>query len=148
MVNFASVFRDEISRLARREIRQQVDPLKKTNTQLRRTVAALKNDVAALQCSVRFLESREKERLETPPEPDESRVIRFSPTWVKADRKRLGLSAEDYGRLIGVSAVTVYSWESGKSKPTAQRLAAWADVRGMGKREAQRRLDLLKDQAG
>lgn len=145
MSNLASTLRDEISRLARKEIRQQVDPLKKSNAQLRRTVASLKSELAELQRTMRFLQTREKRRLEAPPQPDESKAVRFSPNWLKADRKRLGLSAEDYGRLVGVSSVTIYSWESGKSKPSAQRLAAWAEVRGIGKREARQRLELLSD---
>ena len=116
MANFASSFRDEVSRLARREVRQQVDPLRKSNAQLRQTVSTLKSELAALQRSVAFLQSREKRRLETPPPVDESRQLRFSPAWVKADRQRLGISAKDYGHLVGVSALTIYSWENGKSK--------------------------------
>ena len=54
--------------------------------------------------------------------------------------KRLGLSAKDYGRLVGVSAATIYGWEEGKSKPRAAALTGWANVRGIGKREAARRL--------
>ena len=145
MANLASTLRDEISRLARKEIRTQVDPLKKTNAQLRRSVASLKSELADLQRTMRFLQTREKRRLEAPPQPDDTKAVRFSPNWLKADRKRLGLSAEDYGRLVGVSSVTIYSWESGKSKPSAQRLAAWAEVRGIGKREARQRLELLSD---
>ena len=64
--------------------------------------------------------------------------------WVKAGRERLGLSAEDYGLLVGVSAQTIYSWESGNSKPRAAALAGWAQVRGIGKREALKRLELLE----
>jgi DNA-binding transcriptional regulator YiaG len=62
---------------------------------------------------------------------------------VKADRKRLGLSAESYALLVGVSAQTIYNWESGASKPRVAALAGWATVRGIGKREAHRRLELL-----
>jgi DNA-binding transcriptional regulator YiaG len=144
MPNVASVLRDEINRLARKEIRQQVGPLKKTNVELRRTVAALKSEVTALQRKVRFLEKQEKRRLEAAPKESTAKRVRFSPRSVKADRKRLGLSAKDYGALVGVSSLTIYSWESGKSKPRAERLAAWARVRGIGKREALRRLELLR----
>ncbi|MFV2074154.1 MAG: helix-turn-helix domain-containing protein [Thermoanaerobaculales bacterium] len=143
MPNVASVLREEISRLARKEIRQEVGPLKKTNTELRRTVSALKGEVTALQRKVRFLEKQEKRRLESTPTESTAKVVRFSPKWVKADRQRLGLSAKDYGSLVGVSSLTIYNWESGKSKPMAERLAAWAEVRGIGKREALRRLELL-----
>ena len=39
--------------------------------------------------------------------------------------------------------LTIYNWEKGKSKPRNQQLNAWANVRGIGKREALRRLELL-----
>lgn len=144
MPDVASVLREEISRLARKEIRLQTGPLKKTTSDLRRTVSALKNEVSALQRQVRFLETQEKRRLEEEPKEMPAKAVRFSPRWVKADRQRLGLSAKDYGALVGVSSLTIYSWESGKSKPRAKRLVAWAEIRGIGKREALRRLELLR----
>jgi DNA-binding transcriptional regulator YiaG len=143
MPNVATVLRDEINRLARKEIRQHVEPLKKSIAELRRTVASLRAEVSELKRSQRFLEQQEKRRLESPPDPGAAKSLRFSPKWVKADRKRLGLSAKDYALLVGVSSLTIYNWEAGKSKPNAERLAAWAEVRGIGKREAQRRLELL-----
>lgn len=144
MPNVAAVLRDEIRRLARKEIREQVGPLKKTNTDLKRTVAALKGEVAALQRNLKFLEKQESRRLASKPRQSDAAGVRFSPKWLKADRKRLGLSAKDYGRLVGVAALTIYNWEGAKSKPRARQLAAWAKVRGIGKREAQRRLELLE----
>jgi len=49
-------------------------------------------------------------------------------------RKKLGLSATDMGKLIGVSGQSVYHWETGKTKPRASQLQAIAAVRKMGKR--------------
>ena len=144
MPDVASVLRDEISRLARKEIRQQVGPLKKINAELRRTVSALNRQVSSLQRKVDFLEQQEKRRLEPTPRNPSPKTVRFSPRWVKADRQRLGLSAKDYGALVGVSSLTIYSWESGKSKPSAESLTAWAEIRGVGKREALKRLELLQ----
>ena len=144
MPDVASVIRDEITRLARKEVRHQVGPLKKTKAELRRTVTALKSEVTALQRKVDFLEKREASRLGVAPKESVTKAVRFSPKWVKADRQRLGLSAKDDGTLVGVSSLTIYSWESGKSRPRAERLAAWAEIRGIGKREAQLRLEFLR----
>ena len=130
--------------MARKETRQQVGPLKKINAELRRTVAALNRRVSSLQRKVDFLEQQEKRRLEATPREPSAETVRFSPRWAKAHRKRLGLSAKDYGALVGVSSLTIYSWESGKSKPRAESLAAWAEIRAIGKREALRRLELLQ----
>ncbi len=144
MPNVASVLREEIIRLARKEIRQQVGPLKKTNAELRRTVAALKRDVTELRRGVQFLEKQEKRRIKTPPKKKAAEGVRFAARWVKADRERLGLSAKDYGLLVGVAGLTIYNWEKGKSKPRDIQRAAWAKTRGIGKREALRRLGLLE----
>ena len=144
MPNVASVLREEISRLARKEIRQQVGPLKKTNAELRRTVTALKSEVTALSRGMRFLEKQEKRRLGAAPKASAAEGVRFAARWVKADRERLGLSARDYGSLVGVASLTIYRWEGGESKPRAAQLAAWAKVRGIGKRDALRRLELLE----
>ena len=143
MPNIASVLREEISRLARKEIRQQIGPLKKTSADLRRTVTALKSEVTALRRGVQFLEKQEKRRLQAVPKASAAKGVRFAAQWVKADRERLGLSASDFGLLVGVSGQTIYNWEKGKSKPQKKQLAAWARVRGIGKREALRRLELL-----
>ena len=143
MPNIAVALKDEISRVARKEIKQQVGPLKKTVAEQRRTIAELKREVTALKRNQSFLEKQEKRRLTKAPKASAAEGVRFSPKWVAADRKRLGLSAKDYASLVGVSMLTIYNWEKGESKPRAKALAGWASVRGIGKREALRRLELL-----
>ncbi len=144
MPDIAAVLKEEITRLARKEVKQQVGPLKKTIAQQRRTIAELNRQVVGLARNQAFLQQQEKRRLDEAPKPSAAESVRFSPSWVKADRRRLGLSARDYGVLAGVSAQTIYGWESGKSRPRATALAGWANVRGIGKREAARRLELLE----
>ena len=143
MPDIAGVLRQEISRLARKEIRQQVASLKETVTALRKKLSEAQREIGALRNSVRVLEAEEARRLNEAPKPAADAVVRFSPKWVAADRKRLGLSADDYGRLVGVSGQTIYAWERGTSRPRDERLAAWAAVRGIGKRAARQRLELL-----
>ena len=70
--------------------------------------------------------------------------VRFSARSVKAQRKRLGLSAADYARLVGVASLTIYNWEQGKSRPRKEQLASLVAIRGIGKREAIAKLELLK----
>jgi transcriptional regulator with XRE-family HTH domain len=43
-------------------------------------------------------------------------------------------------KLLGVSALSVYKWESGKTRPRAKQIEAIATLRGMGRREAAKRL--------
>lgn len=147
MPNVQTVLREEIQRLARKEVRAHTSALKKQILEQRRTIAALWREVTELKRTQAFLEKREKRRLvkaQDATSAKEADGVRFSPKWVASDRKRLGISAKDYATLVGVSMLTIYNWEKGKSKPRAPQLAAWAKVRGIGKREALKRLELLE----
>jgi DNA-binding transcriptional regulator YiaG len=136
--NIASVLKDEIVRLARKEVRKEVEALKKANASLRAKTAELSRQVTDLQ---RALKSAQRA---TPPQPaastTESTHLRFSPSRLKAQREKLGLSAKAFGQLIGVSQLTVYNWEGEKSRPSAENLAAIASLRGIGKRALEARL--------
>ena len=145
MPNFNRVFRDEVARLARKEVRSNTDVARRAATQHRKDIAQLKRTITDLERRLAFIEGREKKRLATPPPEAAAEGTRFSPKWVKADRKRLGISAKDYAALVGVSPLTIYNWEHGKTKPRAPQQAAWVAIRGLGKREALRRLEMLEE---
>lgn len=88
-----------------------------------------------------YLERQERKQAAKPQPATTANGRRFSPQGLKAHRERLELSAGDYAELVGVSGQTIYNWERGASKPRAQQLAALVAIRGMGKREAWKRLD-------
>ena len=145
MPNLAATLKEEIQRLARKEIKAQTGSTKQAVAQYRREIAKLKRQVQEQQKKIAFLETQEQKRLEKPQAAEESvEGVRFSPRSVKAQRERLGFSAADYAKLVGVSALTVYNWEHGKSRPRKEQLAALAAVRGIGKREALAKLELIK----
>jgi transcriptional regulator with XRE-family HTH domain len=104
--------------------------------------------VASLRKSLAFLEAQEKRRVAERPAPSDLGDIRFRASGLKSHRARLGLSARDYGRLVGVSGLTIYQWEGGKARPRKEQLAKLAAVRGLGKREAMKRLELLDGSTG
>ncbi|MCA8962913.1 MAG: helix-turn-helix transcriptional regulator [Planctomycetes bacterium] len=144
MTQLATVLREEIRRLSRRELSADIASMRKASAQLRRDVAALKRENASLKRKVEFLEKREKRRLDEPTKgegPPEG--SRFSTRSLKAQRRRTGLSQADYGRLIGVSTLTMNNWENGKTRPSPKFLARIVEIRGLGKREAERRLALV-----
>jgi transcriptional regulator with XRE-family HTH domain len=143
MPNFASALNDQIRRLSRREITSETKTTRRLTAQYRRDIAALKREVASLRKSVAFLETQEKRRVVERPAPPEVDSIRFRADGLRSYRAKLGLSAKDFGRLVGVAGLTVYQWESKKSRPRKAQLAKLAAVRGLGKREAIKRLELL-----
>ena len=147
MADLANALKEEIRRLARKEIKAETGATKQAVAQYRREIASLKRQVAEQDKKIAFLEGQEKKRLEEPQADEESvKNARFSARSVAAQRKRLGLSAADYAKLVGVSPLTIYNWENGKSRPRQEQLAALVAVRGIGKREALKRLELLGEE--
>ncbi len=144
MPNIATVLKQEISRLARREVNAQTRAIRKANAQYRRDIAHLKRQVAALSKRVAFLERQERKRASKKPPAASTEGKRFSARGLKAHREKLGFSAADYAKLVGVTAQTIYSWEQGKSKPRAEQFASLVAVRDFGQREALKRLELLE----
>lgn len=138
MPNIAVIFKQEISRLARKEIRSQTQGVQKAAAQYRKDIAELKRRTAKLQAEFARLERQV--RKEAPSPVAEAEDIRFNTKSVGSQRKRLGISAADYATLIGVTAHTVYKWEHGTARPRKRQLAAIAALRSVGKKEALARL--------
>ncbi len=69
--------------------------------------------------------------------------VRFVAKGLRSTRERLGLSQADFGKLVGVSAQSIYNWESEKARPRGAQIAKLAALRGIGKREAAERLNQL-----
>ena len=142
MPNLAGVLKEEIRRLARKEIKSELAATKKASGQHRRDIAALKRQLQDQERKISSLERTRK--AETTGPKNKSSSVRFSPAWLQAHRKRLALSAVEYAALVGVSALTIYNWEKGKTRPGQQQLQAWGAIRGLGKREAWRRLEEME----
>jgi DNA-binding transcriptional regulator YiaG len=143
MPNIVAVLKEEISRIARKEIRSETTSLKKASSQYRRDIAELKRQVSNLQGRVALLEKRVLQNVPSQVTDADAEGVRFTAKGLRSQRKRLGLSAADYGTLVGVTAQTIYSWENGLSRPRKQQLPALASIRPMGRRGAQARLEQL-----
>ena len=200
MANFASALKEEISRIARKEVRQQTTGAAKSVAQCEREIAALKRQIAELQrklspspakAAPKAAGSRKAPSSTAPsstapsstapstrargtkaaastaepkaksgkaavaaPAPakntapaNKSGRARFSAKGLKANRERLGLSADHYGKLVGVSGLSIYNWEQGKARPRESSIEALLKIRGLGKREAAKRLQALQESA-
>src|SRR5437762_1914978 len=139
MPNIGALLKQEIVRLARKESRAEGQATKKASAQHRRHIAALKRHVTTLERQLALLQRRAFGSQGGTPRTDVQK-LRFVAKGLKSQRGRLGLSAADYGKLVGVSAQSVYNWEQGNANPRPEQLKMIAAVRAMGKREAQARL--------
>ena len=140
-MNIATALKSEISRVSRKEVRTELQALKKVTTKLRSDNADLKRRLADLERVVKQLSKGGTKKSATAGSQDEAgTVARFSGKGLAAQRKRLGLSAADFGKLIGVSGASVYNWEEGKTRPRSTHMPGIAAIRGMGKKDAVGRL--------
>ncbi len=144
MGNLIHELRNEITRLAKKEIKGQITPLKAASAKYRHDIAELKRVTRDLEKRLAHLERQERKRAKKPPLPELAEGKRFFPRGLKSHRAKLGLSAADYGLLAGVSGKMIYKYERGETKPRRAQVAKLVAVRDLGKREARRRLTLLK----
>lgn len=145
MSNVASALRDEISRISRKEIKRETLALKKSSTTHRSEIAALKRRVQELERQLRKVgRAGESSQPAAANEDSVSPGARFSPKSMVAQRKRLGLSAAEIGLLIGASSQSIYNWEEGKVRPSAQHLPAIYALRSLGRRQANEILETRK----
>jgi DNA-binding transcriptional regulator YiaG len=141
MSTLAIALKDEIRRLARKEIKIQTARTARAVTQYRREIAQLKRQHRDYEKKLAALRGK-RERRETIADDDGDRDggLRFSSRSVRAQRRRTGLSAADYAKLVGVSPLTIYNWEHNKTRPRQGQFVTLVSLRGLGKRDALARL--------
>lgn len=138
-MNVMSVLKAEISRLAKKEVKREVAPVKKVNATYRGHIAALRKQVNALQKEVAGL----KKALPAPEKILSAKTEPEGRFWitgkgVRAMRKKVGLTQVKFGKLVGVSVPTVVNWEKAKGKVEIRKKATMARLQGLkgkGKRE-------------
>ena len=139
MPNVAQVLKAEIVRIAKKELRAETHSMKKAQASFRSDIAALKKRARQLEQAIRVLGKHAQKAQKTPPAasaPDGNAKTRFSAKSLVSQRRRLGLSAEDIGRLVGASGQSVYNWEGAKARPRDSHLPAIAALRTLRRRAA------------
>ena len=136
------VMKDEIRRIARKEIRAATAGLKKDKTTFRKAVADLRRQAKAQRASINQLLSVATKQVKMATEAAEGSKARVTAKGIRALRKRLKLSQAQFGKLIGVSGHTVLKWEhgSGPLKLRSRTRRAFLAIRKIGVREARLRL--------
>ncbi len=150
MPNIAKVLREEIQRLAKKQVKAEVRAVKRENVRLKKSVAALRRQVAALdRTSGELLKKITPVVTVKEIEDATEHAVRLRPTSasLKKLRARLGLTQAQFGQLLGVSGQAVVQWGSreGRVRMRQTTLAALARIQSIGKREALRRLAAMDD---
>ena len=143
MPNVMSVLKAEITRLARKEAKAAVAPVRKPSGATRSALADLKRRVGVLEKETKRLSGL----LAKVPVPQHEAASVSTRNWVSGKgvrslRKKLSLSQEAFAKLVGVSSNAVYVWErkAGMLRLRKNTKAAVMAVRGLGAREARAKL--------
>lgn len=147
MPNIGAVLKAEVSRISRKETRQEIRSIRKASATYRREIASLKRQLHELRQQVGRVARAAPQATADQAGDSPERAPRFVAKGLRSMRTRLGVSAPELAQLLGVSTQSVYNWELKKSVPRRQQLAALAPLRTLGKREVRRRLEELKKPA-
>ena len=139
MPNIMSALKSEITRLARKEAKQVVAPVKKASANNRGLIAGLRKQIDALQGEVAGLRraTPKAEKVLAAAQEPQGRFW-ITGKGVKALRKRLGLTQARFGKLADVSVPAIVNWEKVEGKVEIRRKATMArlqELKGKGKRE-------------
>ena len=148
--NFATLLKEEISKLARKEVQDQLRAVEKTIKGQDARIARLEKQDDQPKAKTKAKAKADKpakKAAAVADAPKQMSKTRFSPAALKKNRKRLSLSQADVGVLLGTSTNTVLRWEAGSSKPRGANLPKIAELSKLGKKEAKQRLEQLKAQA-
>ena len=144
MPNIASVLRSEITRIARKAIRTEVESLKKALSIHRSEIAALKRRSQALEQELRrFNKSLPKQAPVATTESSKS--MRFSAKDLASQRQRLGLTIEGCALLLGTAGKSIHRWETGKARPREAYWPSIAALRTLSKKQAAEVVAARKD---
>lgn len=146
MTTFASSLKKEMSRVARKELRDDFSTFRKASATSRSEIAELKRKMKTLESQVKALTRDVSQPVSTATETaalnraKPGRKVTFGPAELLALRRRLGFTQAQMGILVGASSLSIYKWESGQVVPRAAQLLKLLAVRKIGKREATARL--------
>jgi DNA-binding transcriptional regulator YiaG len=137
----------EIARVARKELKGEIGSLRKAVTTHRSEIAALKRDVKSLLSENKRMlklvaKAPSQERAEAAEDaPQRGRRAKFTAEGLLALRQRLGLTQAQMAKVVGVSSLSIYKWESGQVVPRQSQQARVLELRNLGKRAVAKMLE-------
>jgi len=140
MPTLAAVLKTEIRRLAARELKRTLRPLKRLQRSVkklravslgqRRTLAKVERRLGRLKARAAGAAGSS-----TPGRPGR----KMTPGGIRALRSRLKMTRKQFAGLLEVSPGSIFGWETGRTRPRGRSLARISEVRKMGVRAARGR---------
>ena len=141
MPNIATLLKEEISKIARKEVQDQVRELKQTVREQRDAIARLEKQIGSAKAATKSAAAKPAAKVRKPAGiGDRRKQRRIAPNTIKKHRKRLKLSQAELGEILNVSTNTVLRWEAGTSKPRRKHLPGLDQLRTISMRELKKQL--------
>lgn len=146
MLNIQKAMHEMVVRIARREANVKIRPLEKKIKELKFAGRLMQRTIDSQQKEIAALAKKVTPRSEIQALPSEAlEKSRLSPKLITVLRKKLKLSRNLFGKLLGVSGHTVFTWEYGRSKPRPVTRDKIISLRSLGKRKIR---EILKGSKG
>jgi len=149
MPNVASVLKEEIRRLARKEAKLLIAPLKRALRQERKARTSMRKQLSSEAKAAGLAARKAAASSAVAPAASAGKTRggrALADGWrkdtVRSTRKALGLTQGQFAKLVGVSQITVSFWENGRSTPRLTQQTAVLAAREGGRDKALTKLGL------
>ncbi|WP_233205506.1 helix-turn-helix transcriptional regulator [Acidovorax sp. 56] len=147
MNTFSNAFRAEVVRMARKELKPELQSMRKAITSHRSEIAALKRDVKNLTSQLKAAQ-RQTKAVQTALPSGQPTVAKrasgqafvFNPAMLAQMRQALGATQLEMASLLAVSPLSYSRWEKGQAHPRAKQLAKIEEALRMGPRVAEKKI--------
>ncbi len=142
MGKLEATIKNEMIRLAKKEIRSTSVPLGRDVRLLKSTVSKIRKAVLVLERSAAQQQKElGKRKVALSATPEEVKKSRFSPALIRSLRKHLRISQKELAILSGVTVGAVHLWEKGKFEPGDEKKAVMVALRKLGRRDVRKLLE-------
>ncbi len=142
-MSFINELKAEIVRQARKEIKKELEPVKRVNASQRKFIADLRREINALQKEIALVRRTVPDEVRPDVADDSRQGFWMTGKGVRSLRKRLGITQTDLAKLADVTQQTVVRWEKAEGKVPFRgeaTIARMQELRTMNKRAAQEKL--------
>jgi DNA-binding transcriptional regulator YiaG len=138
VTNLATALKAEVRRLAAKEVHKGLRQVRSLQRQMRKLRAASRTHRRGLRAVERSFDRLQARVPSTAGR--RGRGARLSAEDIRGLRSRLGMTREQFARLLEVSPGSIFGWETGRTIPRGRSMARVLEVRKMGVRKARARV--------
>lgn len=144
MANFAEPLKNEIVRLARKEVAKSQKDIKKASASIRKENSELKNRVKILEKIVASLQKLVGPQTENTPVVKDAKAVKIQPRSITTLRKKHALSVLKMAQLLKITNKSLDRWEKGIGTPQADSKKKILAFKKLSKVEVRKMLQALK----